>query len=230
VLGCNVDSLLTGRKGVSLLARPRTPLLSRTRIHEAALRIVDADGLDGLSMRKLAAELGVRAPSLYGHVDGKDELLHAVANDIMERVDVSGFGTGDWQLGVRTWARSYRAALAEHPNMVPFLVYGPARREASLRAADAVHGGLVGAGWPPRYATMIGASTKYLVVGAAMGSFSRGFEDDVQIYRDRYPNLVDAPSLRDHADEIDADSFELALDSFLDGLAKLHRSVRTTRP
>jgi len=212
------------------VGRPRTPVLSQARIHRAALRIVDTDGLDGLSMRKLAAELGVRAPSLYGHVASKDELLHAVANDLMEAVDISGFGTGDWLLGLRTWARSYRATLGSHPNLVPFMAYGPARRSASLRVADAVHGGLVGAGWPPRYATMIGASTKYLVIGAAMGSFSRGFEDDVQIYRDRYPNLVDAPSLREHADEIDADSFELALDSFLDGLAIRYRTVVGNKP
>jgi AcrR family transcriptional regulator len=205
-------------------------VLSRARIHQTALRIVDADGLAGLSMRKLAAELGVRAPSLYGHVASKDDLLHAVANDLMEAVDISGFGTGDWRVGLRTWARSYRAALAAHPNMVPFLAYGPARREASLRVADAVHGGLVGAGWPARYATMIGASTKYLVVGAAMGSFSRGFEDDVQIYRDRYPNLIDAPSLREHADEIDADSFELALAAFLDGLGTLYREIVRRTP
>jgi AcrR family transcriptional regulator len=212
------------------VGRPRTPVLSRARIHQTALRIMDADGLAGLSMRKLAAELGVRAPSLYGHVASKDELLHAVANDLMEAVDISGFGTGDWRLGLRMWARSYRAALGTHPNMVPFLAEGPARREASLRVADAVHGGLVGAGWPARYATMIGASTKYLVVGAAMGSFSRGFEDDVQIYRDRYPNLIDAPSLREHADEIDADSFELALDAFLNGLGTLYREIVRPTP
>jgi AcrR family transcriptional regulator len=200
-------------------------VLSRERINAGALRIVDADGLDGLSMRKLAAELGVRAPSLYGHVASKDDLLHSVANEVMTRVDTSAFASGDWRSGLRVWARSYREALATHPNLVPFLAYGPARREASLKVADAVHGGLVGAGWPPRYATMIGASTKYLVVGAAMGSFSRGFEDDVQIYRDRYPNLIDAPSLREHADEIDGASFELALDAFLDGLATLYRTV-----
>jgi AcrR family transcriptional regulator len=205
-------------------------VLSRARIHETALRIVDGDGLEGLSMRKLAAELGVRASSLYGHVASKDELLHAVANDLMQRVDVSRFDDGDWQAGLRTWARSYRLALARHPNIVPFLASGPAKREASLRAADAVHGGLVGAGWPPRYATMIGASTKYIVVGAAMGSFARGFEDDVRIYVDRYPNLVDAPSLREHADEIDEDSFELALSAFLAGLAALHPTVVVPAP
>lgn len=211
------------------MGRPRAPVLSKAGIVVAALRIIDADGLSGLSMRKLAAELGVRAPSLYGHVSGKDELLHEVANEIMGRVDVSGFADGQWLRGLRVWARSYRAALAEHPNIVPFLAYGPARREASLHAANAVHGGLVGAGWPPRYATMIGASTKYLVIGAAMGSFSRGFEDDVRIYVDRYPNLVDAPSLREHADEIDAASFELALDAFLDGLTSLRGKIADGR-
>jgi AcrR family transcriptional regulator len=215
---------------VGEVGRPRTPVLSKERIHATALRIVDTDGLEGLSMRKLAAELGVRAPSLYGHVASKDELLHDVSNDVMARVDTSAFAAGDWQLGLRVWARSYRDALATHPNLVPFLAHGPARREAALKAADAVHGGLVGAGWPPRYATMIGASTKYLVVGAAMGSFSRGFEDDVQIYRDRYPNLIDAPSLREHADEIDAASFELALDAFLAGLAQLYRTVVGEKP
>jgi AcrR family transcriptional regulator len=203
------------------VGRPRTPVLNRDRIHQTALRVLDADGLAGLSMRRLAAELGVRAPSLYSHVAGKDELLHELCNDITARVDTTGFADGCWREGLRGWARSYRRALAEHPNIVPFLATGPGRREAALRMADAVHGGLVGAGWPPRYATLIGASTKYLVVGAALGSFSRGFEDDVQVYLDRYPNLVGAHSLREHAEEVDSDSFELALAAFLDGLDQL---------
>jgi AcrR family transcriptional regulator len=208
--------------------RPTTPLLSGERIRAAALAIIDADGLAGLSMRRLATELGVRAASLYGHVATKDDLLHAVANGIMEEVDVSAFSQ-DWRTGLLTWARSYRAALAAHPNIVPFLAYGPARREASLRRADAVHGGLVGAGWPPRYATMIGASTKYLVVGAAMSSFSGGFSDDVQVYVDRYPNLHQAHRLRQHAEEIDRDSFELALSAFVVGLESLFDQVVTGR-
>jgi AcrR family transcriptional regulator len=141
------------------MGRPRTPVLSAAGIHSAALRIVDADGLAGLSMRRLAAELGVRASSLYGHVTSKYDLLRAVADDIMRRVDTSDFDGADWQRGVRTWARSYRAALAEHPNLAPFLAQAPARRDAGSHAADGVHGGLVAAGWPPRHATMIGAAT-----------------------------------------------------------------------
>ncbi|MET0133555.1 MAG: TetR family transcriptional regulator [Kibdelosporangium sp.] len=207
------------------MPRPSTPILSRDRIRAAALEIIDRDGLPGLSMRRLAAFLGVQAPSLYSHFPTKDALLDDVCDDIMATVDVSDFRGTDWQTGIRTWARSYRAALAAHPNIVPFLAGGPARRDAALRVADAVHGGLVSAGWPPKYATMIGASTKYLVLGAAIGSFSRGFEDDARVYLDRYPNLSQAHRLAEHADEIDQGSFELALDSFLHGLSSLHTTM-----
>ena len=162
--------------------------------------------------------MGVQAASLYGHVRTKDQLLNDVASSILSTVDVSGFAV-DWREGLVRCARSYRAALSSHPNIVPFLARGPGQRDASLRRADAIHGGLVAAGWPPREATMIGASTKYLVLGAAMGSFSRGFVDDVQVYLDRYPSLGDAHRLREHADAVDRDSFDFALTMFVDGLA-----------
>jgi AcrR family transcriptional regulator len=207
------------------MARPTSPLLTRELIRTTALALIDQDGLEGLSMRRLAAELGVRAASLYGHLATKDELLSDLATEVLAGIDTSAFGTGDWRHGLTVWARSYREALAAHPNLVPFLAHSPGRRPQALRHADAVHGGLTGAGWPPRYATMIGASTKYLVVGAAMNSFSRGFEDDVAVYVDRYPNLGQAHLLPGHADEIDRDSFELALTAFLDGLAELHAKV-----
>lgn len=200
------------------MGRPRTPLLSRERIREKALELIDADGLPALSMRKLATELGVQAASLYTHYATKDDLLDDIAVDVMSQVDTSEFASGDWRAGLMAWARSYRAALAAHPNFVPFIASGPGRWEPALRAADAVHGGLIRAGWPPRDATMIGASTKYLVLGAAMVSFSSGFAADQQVYREKFPNLGQAHLLQSHAAEIDAGSFELALTSFVDGL------------
>lgn len=200
------------------MSRPRTPLLSRELIRMTCLAIVDEDGLGNLSMRKIAARLNVQAPSLYSHYATKDELLDDLASGIMEAVDVSAFAFGDWRYGLKAWAQSYRAALASHPNFVPLLAYGPSQRPVSLERANAVHGGLIRAGWSPRTATMIGAATKYLVVGAAIGSFSSGFIDDVAVYDDRYPNLMQAHLLREHAEEIDVASFELALDSFIDGL------------
>ena len=206
------------------MPRPHIPILSPARIRAAALELVDRDGLAALSMRKLAAELGVQAASLYSHVATKENLLDDIANDIIGRVDVHGFEAG-WREGLTGWARSYRAVLAEHPNMVPFVARGPARRDASLRMADAVHGGLVGAGWPPREATMIGAAVKYVVIGAATSSFAAGFSDDAQLYVQRYPHLNQAHLLRQHAVEVDTDSFELALGALLATLDAKHAAL-----
>src|SRR5947208_6856982 len=201
------------------MARPRKPLLSRERIRDTALQLIDRDGLAELSMRKLAQELNVQAASLYSHYATKEQVLDEVASAIMAKVDASAFEREDWRRALMSWARSYRAALAAHPNFAPYLATnGPGQRDEALRAANFVHGGLVRAGWPPRYATMIGASTKYLVLGAAMGSFARGFADDVQVYVDRYPNLGQAHLLQAKADQIDTDSFELALTAFVAGL------------
>ena len=200
------------------MGRPRTPLLNRDLIRDTALRLIDAEGLAALSMRRLAQELGVQAPSLYSHYPTKDDVLDAVANLLTEQVDTSGFAGGDWRTGLVTWARSYHAALAAHPNAVPIVASGAGRRDRFLAMADAVHGGLVGAGWPPRYATMIAGSVKYLVIGAASTPFASGFADDVQVYLDRYPNLTQAHRLREQAERIDADSFELGLSALVRGL------------
>lgn len=208
------------------MARPKTPILSKPAIRAAALAVIDRDGLEKLSMRKLAQELDVRAASLYSHYGNKDELLAEISEEVTADIDVSGFDQ-DWREGLARWARSYRGALTRHPNLLPVVAAGPGRREEALRRADAVHGGLVGAGWPPKQATMIGASAKYLIVGAATQSFARGFDDDVRVYRDRYPNLTQAHRLPEHASEIDDASFELALTAFLDGLEGLF--VQVTR-
>ena len=212
------------------MARPRTPLLDRDRIRDTALALIDAHGLQALSMRRLAAELGVQAASLYSHYPTKNDVLDAVANLLTRQVDTSGFAGGDWRTGLRTWGRSYRNALAAHPNAAPVVAAGTGEREDFLAMADAVHGGLVTAGWPARQATMISAATKYLVIGAATTSFASGFADDTQVYLDRYPNLVNAHLIPAHAAEIDVDSFELALDCLITGLEPHYRALTDGRP
>ncbi|MGW0516740.1 MULTISPECIES: TetR/AcrR family transcriptional regulator [unclassified Crossiella] len=206
------------------MPRPPAPLLSVDRIRTAALEIIDQHGLEALTMRRLAHHIGVQAASLYNHVRTKEQLLHDVANELATEVDTSAFGRCDWREALTIYLRSYRSVLARHPNIVPLLSAGPGRRESGLKLADAVHGGLVSAGWPPKYATMIGAATKYLVFGAAMGSFSQGFDDDEQLYAERYPNLAQAHLLRGRA-EIDTEAFELALRVMLDGLTNLWESL-----
>jgi AcrR family transcriptional regulator len=200
------------------MPRPKAPLLSREKIVRAALDLIDSAGLYALSTRRLASELGVSGPSLYNHFGTKDELLEAVADEVIGRVDVSGLGTAPWPPALRHWARSYHATLAAHPNLVPVAARGPGRRPAALRMADTVHGALVDAGWPPREATRIGALMRYFVTGSALGSFSAGFVDDPLLYAGDYPHLTDAHRLPDHRRAVDEAAFEIGLDALLAGL------------
>ncbi|MEY9932852.1 AcrR family transcriptional regulator [Catenulispora sp. GP43] len=213
------------------MARPRTPLLSRDGIVAAALALVDAEGLEALSTRRLAAELGVSGPSLYNHVATKDELIDAVVDSVVAGVDVSAFaglgvgGAGKvlgeepaWRGALATWARSYREVLAAHPNVVPALARGSGRRPAQLHIADAVFGGLVAAGWPRREATSIGALMRSLVIGSALGSFAASFPADASVYAGVYPHLDQAHLLAEHQREIDDRAFEVGLAAVLDGL------------
>ncbi len=207
------------------MVRPRQPLLTRQRIVEVATAIIDAEGLAALSTRRLAADLDVRAPSLYNHFATKEEILDAVANEIVAEVDISMFGRDDWASALRSWARAYRAALVAHPNIVPLLARGPARRPAALRLADAVYGGLVDAGWPPSYATRIGALMRYFVAGSTLGSFALGFVDDPSLYADTYPHLSDAHRLREHRQQVDEGAFTLGVDALIDGLVSRFDTV-----
>ncbi|WP_030265258.1 TetR/AcrR family transcriptional regulator [Streptomyces sp. NRRL B-24484] len=205
------------------MARPRTPLLSRERIVAAALSLVDADGLDALSTRRLATELSVSGPSLYNHFATKDDLLDAVVDSVMGEVDLSMFDAPeDWSTALRDWARSYRAALAAHPNVVPVLAQGPGRRPNALRLADAVFGCLVDAGWPRGQATRIGALMRYFITGSALGSFAGGFPEDAAVYAADYPHLGEAHLLAEHRRAIDEGAFETGLAALLDGLALRH--------
>jgi hypothetical protein len=102
---------------------------------------------------------------------------------------------------------------------------GPALRPASLALADAVYGALVDAGWPPSYATRIGATMRYFVAGSALGSFALGFVDDPSVYAERYPHLRDAHRLREHRHQVDDGAFELGLATLVNGFVALYPSV-----
>ncbi|MBC6463473.1 TetR/AcrR family transcriptional regulator [Actinomadura sp. HBU206391] len=217
------------------MARPRRPLLSRDRIVAAALALIDAEGLDAVSTRRLATELGVSGPSLYNHFATKDDLLDAVVDTVLGEVDTEMFRAGgpgdrDWRTALRDWARSYRAALAAHPNLVPALAQGPGRRPNALRLADAVFGGLIDAGWPRAQATRIGALMRYFITGSALGSFAAGFPDDAEVYAGEYPHLDQAHLLAERQREIDEGAFETGLQALLDGLALQYRAAAADRP
>src|SRR6187549_3482029 len=98
-------------------APARTPL-TRERIATAALGLVDREGLDALSMRKLGAALGVEAMSLYNHVQNKDDLLDALSELLHQQILASYDPPADstWRERARAMAFAYWRLAQDHPN------------------------------------------------------------------------------------------------------------------
>ena len=91
--------------------------LTRDRVIDAALEVMDAEGLDAVTMRRVAREVGVEAMSLYNHVRDKDDLLRGICDHVM-----GGFEfpteSGDWAERCKAGARAWRSLLQAHPDMM----------------------------------------------------------------------------------------------------------------
>ncbi|HWG55702.1 MAG TPA: TetR/AcrR family transcriptional regulator C-terminal domain-containing protein [Gaiellaceae bacterium] len=100
------------------MARKRTPTkqrqpLTRERVLDAAIALVDADGVDALSMRRLGQELGVEAMSLYNHVANKNDLLGGITDRVLREIEMPE--SGDWKADLRAHAISAYDVFRRHP-------------------------------------------------------------------------------------------------------------------
>ena len=93
--------------------QPREPV-TRERALTTALAIADAEGIDALTMRRLARELGIEAMSLYHHVSSKGDILDGICDLVMGQIEVPPAGT-DWKTAMRHRAQSAHRVLLAHP-------------------------------------------------------------------------------------------------------------------
>lgn len=98
--------------------------INRATILQAALRLVDRDGVDRLSMRRIGEELGRDPTVLYRHIADKSALLDGVVETVLGGLSVDT-ADPDWPGQLRTVARSFRELALAHPNVVPILVTRP---------------------------------------------------------------------------------------------------------
>jgi AcrR family transcriptional regulator len=210
----NQESDLSASQSAPTRTEPVVARLTRRRIVDAALDLIDREGIGALTMRRVADELAVQAPSLYNHVRSKDELLDAVGETVMQHVDVSGFERLGWRDALESWAWSYYEALVAHPNLVPHLAVAFGRLDVALTRADQVYAGLLGQGWTPSRATRIAAAIRYSVYGAALASFANGFSAKAS----SFPHLQDVERLRSAPERVDRAALKMLIDRFLDGL------------
>jgi len=92
--------------------------LTRERVIDAALRIMDEEGLDAVTMRRLGKALGVEAMSLYHYVSDKEDLLQGLCSRVMSEFDIPQHDDRPWAERARSGAREWRRVLKAHPNVL----------------------------------------------------------------------------------------------------------------
>ncbi|MFD4431102.1 TetR/AcrR family transcriptional regulator C-terminal domain-containing protein [Nocardia sp. NPDC058497] len=113
-------------------ARRPASTVTRASVLAAALMIVDRDGIDGLSMRRLAEAVGRDPMVIYRHLPNKAAVLDGVAELVFEQLVVDA-DDPDWTAQLRAVARSFRAVALAHPNVVPLLVTRPLSTPLGMR-------------------------------------------------------------------------------------------------
>jgi AcrR family transcriptional regulator len=141
----------TARKAAIEHEKPRRDPLTRERVIDAALRIMDAEGVEAVTMRRIGRELGVEAMSLYNHVRDKDDILDGISEAVMGRFEIPP-STGDWTQDVRALAREWRRLLGLHPGVMQLLAerHKPLEGMAVYRPMNAALEAIAGARLSPR--------------------------------------------------------------------------------
>ena len=127
----------SGQAGDGHCPEPGNAEVSRPLILRAALTIIDRDGVDGLSMRRLSQAVGRDPAVLYRHVPNKAALLDGVAEIVLEQLTVDTTDP-DWAGQLRSVAHHFRRLALKHPNVVPLLVTRPLATPLGQRPVGAL--------------------------------------------------------------------------------------------
>src|SRR6478735_2298241 len=210
--------------------------LSKQRVVVAASLHADREGVDGLSMRRLAGALGAGAMSLYHYVASKEELLDAMIDIVFEEIELPPEET-DWQSAMRRRAVSARQVLARHPWAIGLMESRTSPGPAHLRHREAVTACLRRAGFPVLMATHANWLLDSYLYGYALQEASLPFDtadqfadmaEDVylpQLPADEFPYLYESAAALVAAGFDPAEEFIFGLDLILAALEPLRASA-----
>ena len=181
--------------------------LDRVKICQMAITLVDEEGVENLSMRKLAKRLNVKAASLYNHVQNKSALFDVMQAFLYNHMPVLK-NTQDWKKHVIELANATRQGLLYHPNMLALFATRPTITEAALCQAEQTMGLLLQAGFHHCDVLMIFRNLNVFVLGHVLAEVGRppGAEKDYvepsisKINIDNYPILKKASAYKKNTD------------------------------
>jgi AcrR family transcriptional regulator len=142
--------------------------LSRERIAAAAMALVDREGLAALSTRRLGAELGCEAMSIYHHFPGKAHLMDALVELMLKEAHVAMADDWDWLERLRRAAHGFRAMALKHPKFFPFFAIHRLNTPTGAAYLNGVIGILRAAGFSDRDASAYFRQIGYYLTGAAL--------------------------------------------------------------
>ena len=207
---------------------PRAPL-NRDRVLGAAMKLADDGGIESLSMRKLARELGVEAMSLYNHVANKDDILNGIVELVANEIELPTDDV-DWKTAIRRSAISARETYVRHPWASRLQMSRETAGVASLRRADWLLRSLRTAGLSKELtyhgyhileAFLLGATVQqqeFPYQGEELASLAKSFLTEIPAAD--YPDLIEHVEDHLHPPQSDKSGFELGLDLILDGLER----------
>jgi AcrR family transcriptional regulator len=208
--------------------------LTRGAVVDRALALADASGLEALTIRKLATELGVTPMALYWHFRGKDELLEGLAERMWSEIDISVDDALPWPDQLRALVTSLVGVLRAHPAGAQLLAQSEKNSEAALNAIEAALELLRTAGFSPQDASAIARAALWTGIMLVMSEPGIESLDDVErtelqrkkqvvlatLQPSRYPRLVECAIPMTACDDPET-HYQFGVDMFMAGVTTM---------
>jgi len=220
-------------------AQSERTTLSRRTVIETALAIGDREGLDAISLRRIARDLSVTPMALYRYVDSKERLLSGMIELAFEEFAFPAGSESDWREEMRALARSFRRLLVTHPAVAALFSAHPADSvsQNGARIVEFVLGVLRRAGFPPREAALLESECERFILGLVVIELNNGPQPCpfnpkahahsreaqaqlAQLPPDEFPHLLEALPYFSECQDADW-VFEFALDLIVGGLERM---------
>jgi TetR/AcrR family tetracycline transcriptional repressor len=209
--------------------------LSKAAVVERALKLADADGLEALTIRRLAADLGVTPMALYWHFRSKEDLLDGLAEAIWGEIEVVVDPALSWSEQFRGGLESLVSVLRAHPSAARLLIDHEAKNEAATQVTEAALEVLRSAGFDREHAAEIARQALWTGLMLVLGEvgFDPGVsaaerEEGLRIKRvrysmlppDKYPRIVECAIPMTNCDEPEF-HYQLGISIFIAGVEAL---------